>query len=145
MAECMGGIGDTTSSWIRLYVACIRLLVFGDIFLHRLRIWPSNFRCWSAWTPWYGHDTTSAKLVLFSTRPADLSSSLNSFILPRVSRVMRTVLLVLADNRLLLNHRAASITDFCRFVLASANYFPVVFTALPSATILLKVCAARDH
>ena len=102
---------------------------FCDIFLHRFRIWPFHFRCWSTWTPRYGHDTTCSKLV---------SSSANLFILPSVPRVIHTVLLVLTDNLLLLNHMAASLMDCCSFVLAFVNDFPVVYTALPSAKTLIE-------
>ena len=111
---------------------------FCDIFLHRFRIWPFHFRCWSTWTPRYGHDTACFTLVSSSARPTDFSSSLNLFLLPSEPRVMDTVLLVLTDNRLLLNHMAASLMDCCSFVLASVNDFPVVYTALSSAKTLIE-------
>ena len=88
------------------------------------------FTCWWTWTPRYGHDATCSKLMLFSTRLDDFSSSLNLFKLPSVPKVMHTVLLVY--------HRPASLMDCCSFLLTSLNDFPVAYTAVSSAKALIK-------
>ena len=79
-------------------------------------------------TPRYRHDRTCSKLVLSSTKSAEFPSSFNLF--------MHKVLLVLTDNRLVLNHRATSLTDCCSYALASVNDFPILYTALSSPKIL---------
>ena len=48
---------------------------------------------------------------------------------------MNTVLLVLVDNRLLLNHMAASLMNRCSFVLAYVNDFLVYIASVISKDI----------